>query len=361
MKNDVHVQGRRRRLATLAGLVILSLAAVPAAAKDRDHRSNRRSDRDTGDINPTNVAVVETDLSAKSAEDGTLAPEVQMRALEAHPYATGRGVTVAVLDGGFNVNHPDIAGRIRGDRWDAVDNDPDPNDLGNGIDDDGDGIVDRGAGHGTFVAGMVLKIAPGARILPIRVRDDEGHGSNVWVARGIAYAISRGAHVINLSLEVTDFQDDTVRTKLARAARLGISVVVSAGNDGAQELTTLAQISGGLAAGAVDSADRIAGFSNFDAGTEPVAGAPRLVFAPGVDLYGPIGSPTTDARGIWSGTSFSAGLLSGAVAVVREARPAMLPPGIADLLIRTADPVRDEFGAELVSTGRVNLAKAVIR
>lgn len=361
MENEHGSRGRVRRRTAVASLFLLGLAAGPAAARDSHCDGARRSERTTGDINPTNVAVVETDLCTRAESSGTLAPEVQMHAIEANAYATGAGVTVAVLDGGFNLDHPDLAGRVRLDRWDAVENDRDPNDLGNGIDDDRDGIVDRAVGHGTFVAGMVLRIAPDAMILPVRVRDDEGHGSNVWVAQGISYAISRKVKVINLSLEVTDFMDDTVRAKLASAARAGISVVVSAGNDGEEDLTELADISGGIAAGAVDSSDRVADFSNCDDDAPDAPGAPRLLFAPGVDLFGPIGSPTRDARGVWSGTSFSAGLVSGAVAVLREERPWLSPSGIADQLIRTADPVFDADGAVLDGTGRVNLLRAVTR
>ena len=352
----------RRTGVALAGLLALGLSATPATAgsdttiKSAGTRTTRTATETDGGINPTNVAIVETDLTA--ARCVTLPPEQQMHAVEANAYATGAGVTVAVLDGGFNLSHPDLLGHIASGGRDMLDNDKNPNDLGNGIDDDQDGVVDRCVGHGTFISGMVLKVAPGAKILPVRVRNDEGHGSDRSVADGIAYAISMKAKVINLSLEIEDVRRVDVRCQLNNALRQGVSVVVSAGNDALNELTSLADVSGGIAVGAVDPADRLAAFSNF-VDAPPSSLAARFVLAPGVDLFGPIGSPTADARGIWSGTSFSSGLVSGAVAVVRQARPSLWPTQVADLLVRTCDPATDRFGAPLSYAGRVNVLRAV--
>ena len=106
--------------------------------------------------------------------------------------ATGDGVLVAVLDGGFNLAHPDIAKRISKDAYDAIDLDDDPNDGGNGVDDDLDGTVDDAVGHGTFVASMVLLAAPDATILPIRIVDDEGYGTEKEIVDGIEYAVEKG-------------------------------------------------------------------------------------------------------------------------------------------------------------------------
>ena len=61
--------------------------------------------------------------------------------------------------------------------------DADPAEEANGVDDDGDGEIDEGFGHGTFVSGLVLAAAPDARILPVRVLDSDAVGS---VRPGIA-------------------------------------------------------------------------------------------------------------------------------------------------------------------------------
>jgi subtilisin family serine protease len=101
-------------------------------------------------------------------------------------------VTVAVVDSGVDLGHPDLAGRLRADGYDFVDDDGDPSDEN---------------GHGTNVAGIVAAtldnaeggagIAPGVMILPVRVMNAKGFGSDRAIARGVRYAADNGAQVIN--------------------------------------------------------------------------------------------------------------------------------------------------------------------
>ena len=102
-----------------------------------------------------------------------------------HPYSTGEGALVAVLDTGVLASHEALAGVIAPGGYDFIDNDDDPTDTANGLDDDNDGLIDEGAGHGTMVAGIVHLVAPDTRILPIRVLDDEGRGTTFTLAKGI--------------------------------------------------------------------------------------------------------------------------------------------------------------------------------
>ena len=124
----------------------------------------------------------------------------RLRLADAHRHTQGDGVLVAVIDTGVLAEHPAFSGAIAPGGYDFVDSDPDPTDEANGIDDDGDGLVDEGAGHGTMVAGIVRLVAPHARILPLRVLDDEGSGRTFDVAKAIRHAIEQGADIINLSL-----------------------------------------------------------------------------------------------------------------------------------------------------------------
>ena len=122
------------------------------------------------ELNPTSLPLVTGDLGFSIRPEG-------LGFDEAHKIVRGGRVVVAILDGGFNLDHPFVAGNVL-PGYDAVDRDGDVNDRGNGLDDDADGVVDEGLGHGTFVAGMVLLAAPDATILALRVRDDEGKGSD---------------------------------------------------------------------------------------------------------------------------------------------------------------------------------------
>ena len=128
---------------------------------------------------------------------------------------TGDGVTVAVIDSGVDSNHADLVNQI----W------VNPSEIpGNGIDDDQNGYVDdvKGwdfigndnsaldrNGHGTHVAGTIAAghngfgasgVAPDATIMPVRVLDGRGYGTDSAVAAGIRYAAANGADIINLSL-----------------------------------------------------------------------------------------------------------------------------------------------------------------
>ena len=117
----------------------------------------------------------------------------------AQAISKGAGVKVAVLDTGIDKTHPLFAGKLLPGR-DFVDNDNDPSEVGTS----GVGAY----GHGTHVAGIVLMVAPDAKIIPIRVLDQNGVG-NVWtLSKALNYAANPdgnpatddGANIINLSL-----------------------------------------------------------------------------------------------------------------------------------------------------------------
>lgn len=134
-------------------------------------------------------------------------------------------VTVAVVDSGVDLVHPDLVGRLRDDGYDFVDNDSTPADEN---------------GHGTHVSGIIAALAPDVRILPVRVMNEEGWGSDEAIARGIRYAARRGAQVINLSLGMTLWPSrgedgrlsmSPVGAAVRDAQEMGALVVVAAGND----------------------------------------------------------------------------------------------------------------------------------
>jgi subtilisin family serine protease len=273
--------------------------------------------------------------------DGDLAPRVirdqpamgQVRLPPDGTYGTGAGVLVAVLDGGFDLRHEVLVGRLHPARWDALEKDTDPQDTGNGFDDDGDGILDSLVGHGTFAASLILAEAPGATILPIRCLDDEGWGTPLAVAEGIQRAIDSGARVINMSL-VIPTTTPMIRDAVSAATDAGIIVVSSAGNGGASTWQNDPQLSQRvITVGAVDADDRKASFST--------TGLFVHVYAPGVSIRGALGGVRPNEYARWDGTSFAAPIVSGIAALARGKSPSVTTQTLRDAMMATVAPAAD--------------------
>ena len=262
--------------------------------------------------------------SLEQADVDEQAAMVTIRAARAHRKATGRGAVVAILDTGVDVSHPALVGRLAAG-FDFVDDDADPSEEENFVDDDGDGEIDEGFGHGTFVAGLVLAVAPDATVLPVRVLDTDAVGSVSRIAAGIRFATDHGVDVINLSLGAR-VRSEIIRGEVRRAQSHGIVVVAATGNrsDG-----TVIDFPAGLAdVIAVSSLAADLGRADF-----ANAGSRTTVAAPGTELIGPFPGGGF-AR--WSGTSFSAALVSGGVALLEERRPSLRVEQVVRRVERTS-------------------------
>jgi subtilisin family serine protease len=276
-------------------------------------------------------------------------------------------VIVAVLDTGVDVNHPQLLGAIAPGGRDLVDDDGDPGESPDGIDNDGDGVVDEALGHGTFVAGLIRSVAPDARILPIRVLDSEGLGTAIDIAKGIEIArqnldseglgtaidiakgieIARqnGARVINLSLGMAVEADVVEELIDDLADEHGLIIVASAGNQSTSERQFPAGENDVISVAATDDTDRKADFSNFGSWVD--------VSAPGVGL---VSLFPGNSLALWSGTSFAAALASGEAALLVSLRPTAGIDDIHDAIERSAIPVEDE---RLNNSGRIDVRAAV--
>lgn len=249
---------------------------------------------------------------------------VQVR-LSAVPAAVrGAGIVVAVLDTGVDATHPDLAGRVLPGR-DFVASDDDASEEANGLDDDLDGRIDEGVGHGTFVAGLVLAVAPDARVLPVRVLDSDARGEVSDILAGIYWAVDQGADVLNLSFGTdapTPFLADAVDYAIAR----GVIVVAAGGNGGSPAGTDLpAAASGVVAIGGTAESGAPATFTD---GSKDISAA-----APATGLVGPFpggGYARAD------GTSFAAAIASGGAALLAERRPGLTSPQAAARVSATA-------------------------
>ncbi len=289
----------------------------------------------------------------------------------------GQGIVVAVVDSGVDWDHPALVSRIAVNLADA---------NFDGRDDDGSGCADDIAGcsfvspetadpscgplfaaphwranddegHGTFVAGLIAAagpgaevagIAPGARILPVKVLDCTGTGRIAEAAAGVRYAARMGAKVINLSFG-TRTDSPALRAAVEDAQQRGAIIVASAGNDGRRGVTYPAAYAGVLSVaasgvvvnGTIDYT-RVAPFADFGSGVG--------LLAPGVDLLSALpakrcgldgwiceGGPY--ARG--DGSSFATPIVAAAVALVWSRHPELSPAfvvGVVGAAHRPAAP-----------------------
>jgi subtilisin family serine protease len=148
----------------------------------------------------------------------------------AHATSTGSGAIVAVVDSGVFAGHEDLAGRLL-PGYDFVQKDATPQDE-NGHGTHVTGIIAADAGNGIGIEG----VAPGAKVMPIRVLGADGSGTTTDVAKGIDYAVAHHADVINLSLggdaiSTVVGSDPAVVDAVNRAIAAGVVVVAAAGND----------------------------------------------------------------------------------------------------------------------------------
>jgi thermitase len=186
-------------------------------------------------------------------------------------------ITVAVIDSGVDLTHPDLVNHLRSDGYDFYASDEDPSDEN---------------GHGTHVAGIIAAaidnqegitgLAPNISILPIRVMDAEGFGPDRAIARGIRYSADQGAQIINLSLGATltisaDAESPQVTSAIRYAQELGSLVIVAAGNDYVPLPNAIVgDNADAMVIAATDKRDRKADFSN--------SGPWIAVSAPGVNI-----------------------------------------------------------------------------
>jgi Subtilase family len=275
-----------------------------------------------------------------------------IKAPQAHLVGQGAGVVVAVLDSGIDLDHPKFIGKLTPLKYDFLDNDTSPDDLPNNIDDDADGKIDEGTGHGSHVSGLVLLAAPQASIMPLRVLDSDGRGSHFATLKAIKYATDNGAKIINASLG-TYADTESMRELIDYAWTRNVIVVAAAGNENSDQQPKWqypAVLSKVVAVAATDQNDKKSTFSNFNQEVD--------ISAPGSSLYSAFWNGN---YAYWSGTSMATPLVSGGLALLKARFPKFTTTQLIERLKFTATPI-DQLNSQYqgkIGSGRLNLEAAM--
>ncbi|HEY8472798.1 MAG TPA: S8 family serine peptidase [Natronosporangium sp.] len=253
----------------------------------------------------------------------------------------GTGVTVAVLDTGIDVDHPDLAGKvIESENFTESTTDLDRHGHGTHV----AGII---AGSGEASDGEFAGIAPGVELLNVKVMGDNGSGAESDIIAGMAWAASAGADVINMSLggPASDGTDPISQAVNQLTEQHDVLFAIAAGNTGPADhsVTGPGAASAALTVGSVDKQEQLAG----DSGRGPRAGDFAVkpdITAPGVGIVAAkgegteLGSPVGEQYTQLSGTSMAAPHAAAAAAILRQAEPDLTAAEVKARLVGTAVP-----------------------
>ncbi|MEU0843568.1 S8 family peptidase [Streptomyces sp. NPDC005962] len=231
-----------------------------------------------------------------------------------YPDSAGEGVTAYVIDTGVRASHKDFDGRVTSG-FDAIDNDDD---------------ADDGNGHGTHVAGTIAGtehgVAKKAKVVAVRVLDDQGSGTTEQVVSGIDWVTKnhKGPSVANMSLGGTP--DEALDAAVQKAIDSGVTFGVAAGNESADASeSSPARVEDAITVASSTDADEQSDFSNF--------GKVVDLYAPGSDITSDWNTGD-DATNTISGTSMATPHVVGAAAVYlsghQDAKPADVAKALTD-------------------------------
>lgn len=272
-------------------------------------------------------------------------------------------VLVAIVDSGVDYLHPDLVANI----WTNPNEIPD-----NGLDDDQNGYIDDvrgwdfvdgdndpmdGGSHGTFTSGIaagvtdnvtgIASVSWNVQIMPVRG----------FMYQGIIYAAENGAHVISNSWGTATYSRSG-QEAIDYATALGSIVVASAGNGDTSALHYPSAHAGVISVAAVDDDDQRTYYSHYGISIDISAPGGDGGLAPGLGILSTV-PDSSYSRG--DGTSASAPMVAGLLALVKSYHPEWSADQIATQVLASADPIDDlnpDYGG-MLGSGRMNAYEAL--
>ncbi|MEV0530250.1 type VII secretion-associated serine protease mycosin [Kitasatospora sp. NPDC050463] len=264
-----------------------------------------------------------------------------MKASEMWKVSNGQGVTVAVIDSGFKLDHPDLAGQLLpGKDFSGL-----PGGVGSYTESHGTEMAALVVGSGKGMNGNgAYGLAPGAKVLPIKIKNNDnaaGVSSSEFlnqIDQGIVYAADQGAKVISISQATSAARlstDDIAGLKAAvdHAQAKGSLVVAGVGNSAqsGNPLQYPAALPGVLGIGAVDREGNVT--------AESEQGPQVDLVAPGIDIFNACTANSGYCKG--HGTSDATALVSASAALVWAVHPDWTANQVLRVLINTAGKPSD--------------------
>ncbi|MDO0911640.1 S8 family peptidase [Streptomyces sp. DT2A-34] len=232
------------------------------------------------------------------------------------PESAGAGVTVYVIDTGIRISHKDFGGRASYG-WDFVGNDRTASD---------------GNGHGTHVAGTVAGkqygVAKKAKVVAVRVLDNDGGGTTAQVIAGIDWVTKHAKKPAVANVSLGGYRNTQLDAAVRNSIASGVTYTVAAGNDGLPAgLYSPAAVREAVTVGATDKKDARADFSNF--------GSVLDLFAPGVSITSASYASDT-GKATFSGTSMASPHAAGVAALYLADHPKAGPAQVSKALVAQA-------------------------
>ncbi|MFD0353956.1 S8 family serine peptidase [Streptomyces sp. NPDC127110] len=235
-----------------------------------------------------------------------------------YPDKAGEGVTAYIIDTGVRKTHQDFGGRAS-DGYDAIDN---------------DNTAQDGHGHGTHVAGTVAGgaygVAKKAKIVGVRVLNNQGSGTTAQVVAGIDWVTRNAVKPAVANMSLGGGADSALDTAVRNSIAAGITYGVAAGNESTDASTkSPARVAEAITVGSTTNTDAKSSFSNY--------GSILDIFAPGSNITSTWGTGDTATNTI-SGTSMATPHVVGAAALYLSQNPASTPAQVRDGLVAAATP-----------------------